>query len=707
MNSPVALSVLLFVLASSLQANEPPVARDNHLVVYEDVSRIVDVLVNDYDPEGEDLTLTIVEPPDNVVVSVLPDSTLALLPPPNFNGDDLFRYRITDPHGAFGEAFGAIFVVPIDDPPLANPDVFTVVVNTPTSLAVLSNDEDVDGDALLVSSLTDPGPSATVTVDPDQALLFEATLPGEVAFDYEIQDPAGNSASASVQVTIRGANNPPVAHPDIYDEAATNRPIQLLVLDNDEDQDQDPLIITAVTDPGSVAAVSIEPDRQTLLFEGLQVGTALFEYTVEDPTGATSSAGVEVTVLGTVGADVVFVQPFSRIAVEHPAWEVQDSFSALDLLPAEGTWSWGCVLPQELLDRRDQLRLELDDARFASVVRPLADDPRNRPRELLSETTTYALGLIDGLMPLGEWELNNVPVPTHWQTPVCVVDSGYQGDHPDLGSLTPLRSPLGFDSEADSCGHGTHVSGILQALTGNNIGVRGVSSNHSFAAISQVSAFDCREESPALWTYDSLLAVRACLMSDRYPRLLHLGFGAAELEDETNPAEEHFFDILSQLGVTTIAPAGNGHGALNFYPAAYSSTWSIGAVDETGAAPPWAATGDHLDFVAPGVGLLSTWTGSSYALGSGTSMSAAYVSGSLARLATHATVLSGAEHKCRTPLQFYDLVRSTALDLGPAGYDPQYGWGLVQVAPAAGRFPATVLFVDGFERGDASLWSKP
>ena len=59
---------------------------------------------------------------------------------------------------------------------------------------------------------------------------------------------------------------------------------------------------------------------------------------------------------------------------------------------------------------------------------------------------------------------------------VAVVDSGVQADHPDLaGRLRPGYDFVQNDATPqDGNGHGTHVSGIIAAVSGNGIGVESV-----------------------------------------------------------------------------------------------------------------------------------------------------------------------------------------------------------------------------------------
>src|SRR4051812_19882373 len=59
---------------------------------------------------------------------------------------------------------------------------------------------------------------------------------------------------------------------------------------------------------------------------------------------------------------------------------------------------------------------------------------------------------------------------------VAIVDTGVKADHPDLaGQVLPGHDFVDNDDTAqDGNGHGTHVAGIVDALTGNGVGVESV-----------------------------------------------------------------------------------------------------------------------------------------------------------------------------------------------------------------------------------------
>jgi len=97
---------------------EPPAPPQNPPRVLEDRIRLVDTspatlrpLANDSDPDGDALTLTVVEPPlvGRAVVNADNSVTLDGLEA-DFRGLNRFKYRATDARGAFSEAYVVMFV---------------------------------------------------------------------------------------------------------------------------------------------------------------------------------------------------------------------------------------------------------------------------------------------------------------------------------------------------------------------------------------------------------------------------------------------------------------------------------------------------------------------------------------------------------------------------------------------------------------------
>jgi len=88
------------------------------------------------------------------------------MPTSNFNGADLFNYRVTDGKTNSSIATATILVSPGNDAPVAVDDRYTILENSNlvvTAAGVLANDADIDGDVLRAVLVAGPA-HGTVTL---------------------------------------------------------------------------------------------------------------------------------------------------------------------------------------------------------------------------------------------------------------------------------------------------------------------------------------------------------------------------------------------------------------------------------------------------------------------------------------------------------------------------------------------------------------
>ncbi|MEM3699407.1 MAG: S8 family serine peptidase [Candidatus Bathyarchaeia archaeon] len=124
-----------------------------------------------------------------------------------------------------------------------------------------------------------------------------------------------------------------------------------------------------------------------------------------------------------------------------------------------------------------------------------------------------------------------------------------------------------------------------------------------------------------------------------------------------------------QKGCILVAAAGNDNNSEPFYPAAYDKVIAVSAIDQSDRKAEFSNFGDYIDICAPGVNILSTMVNSTYAYGSGTSFAAPFVAGVAALLLS--------KHPNLTHQEVTETLYYYAEDLGESGWDPYYGWGLV------------------------------
>jgi hypothetical protein len=129
-------------------------------------------------------------------------------------------------------------------------------------------------------------------------------------------------------------------------------------------------------------------------------------------------------------------------------------------------------------------------------------------------------------------------------------------------------------------------------------------------------------------------------------------------------------------GISVVAAAGNSGGSGISLPGCISGVDTIGAVDINDVRASFSGKGRSLDVMALGVGDYSTKMGGGYGTGSGTSFSTPIVAAVVALMKQKDSTL--------TPTQITNTLRSTAVDLGPSGFDTDYGYGRVNAYAALG-----------------------
>jgi serine protease len=215
--------------------------------------------------------------------------------------------------------------------------------------------------------------------------------------------------------------------------------------------------------------------------------------------------------------------------------------------------------------------------------------------------------------------------------------------------------------------HGTHVVGILAARR-NGLGVAGVAPE---ATVLTFRVFD----DYANWAYASSVADAALACYKAGARVINMSLGGPDYSS----SENSMFSYLYGKGVVSIAAAGNDGSTTHHYPASYSGVVSVAAVDSSKRLAIFSQRNSGVDISALGVDVYSTLPTAqgSYGYKSGTSMACPHVAGV-------AALLLG-KNPSATASKIVSAMTSTAQDLGTAGRDISYGYGLVDAQAALSR----------------------
>ena len=278
--------------------NDPPVGVDDAYAIDEDQSLTIaapGVLDNDTDVDGDSLASGLAADPTSGALDQLEDGSFTYTPDPDFNGTDTFQYIPRDGTVDGNVTTVTITVVPINDPPRTVDDIALTLEDSPTTIDVLTNDTDPDGDPLTVFAVSVP-PNGTVVINPDGTVTYtpNPNFEGADSFTYDADDGQDGRSTGRVDVTVTPVNDPPVA---VDDNASTpeDTSVTIEVLLNDSDQDGDALTITAVSAaPNGTAVINVG----TVIYTPNSDfnGADTFTYTISDgQASATATVTVDVT----------------------------------------------------------------------------------------------------------------------------------------------------------------------------------------------------------------------------------------------------------------------------------------------------------------------------------------------------------------------------------------------------------------------------
>ncbi len=215
--------------------------------------------------------------------------------------------------------------------------------------------------------------------------------------------------------------------------------------------------------------------------------------------------------------------------------------------------------------------------------------------------------------------------------------NGYVDDVHGYNFASKIGSP---QYQGSTKHHGTFVSGLAAAKSGNGIGVAGIMGHG--AKIMMLNVFGTSSSS---YTSNSANAIRYAV--DNGATIINMSLGGVG----KSAAYESALDYAMKNGVTVLAAAGNERNQLgvNYWlsPAAYGSSFngviSIGAINSQDLS--WAAYSNYsatnVELAAPGSenystgrGLLSTNLNNTYSRGHGTSYATPVAAGSAALAAS-------------------------------------------------------------------------
>ena len=273
------------------------------------------------------------------------------------------------------------------------------------------------------------------------------------------------------------------------------------------------------------------------------------------------------------------------------------------------------------------------------------------------------------------WGITKVNADDVWATgnrgdniKVCIIDTGVDMDHQDLAYLGGYDYVNGDAYPDDDHGHGSHCAGISTALD-NTVGVIGVAPLAHLYATKVLN-------SAGSGSYSAIVSGINWAVNNGC-NVLSMSLGGTSGSSALSTACQNAWNA----GRLVVAAAGNsgnaaGTGDNVLYPARYTSVIAVAATDSNNVRASFSSTGPTVELAAPGVSIYSCYKNNGYTTMSGTSMACPHVTG-VAALVWAAQPGVSNQH-------VRDAMNYTATDLGAAGRDSLYGYGLVNAQLAVG-----------------------
>jgi hypothetical protein len=279
--------------------NNPPVATADSAEVHEDETGIIPVLDNDWDAETTlDYDAVRIVESFGGSATVGPDG-VAFTPSPGTETVGGFQYVVNDGIDDSNVAGVGITIVRRNDPPIAADDQAIFDEGEGRSIRVLDNDTDPDSvlDYHHVRIVGTPVNGRATVGAFGVAFAHDGSETTEASFQYTVSDGEHTTEPATVRITVRPVNDPPLARRDTATVVEGGQ-VRIPVLDNDEDLDDPRLYhLTWIVAGSFRGTTTVGEDAILFQHDGGEWPDAEFYYRFTDGLVVSDPAQVWITVL--------------------------------------------------------------------------------------------------------------------------------------------------------------------------------------------------------------------------------------------------------------------------------------------------------------------------------------------------------------------------------------------------------------------------
>ncbi|MWW26067.1 Ig-like domain-containing protein, partial [Algibacter lectus] len=307
-------TVYIEVLPVSGPDNEAPIANADTTTTPEGTPISIPVIANDFDPDGDAISVTETTTPDNGTVTLNPDGTITYTPNDGFIGEDTFTYTICDDANPAlcDTATVTVTIQPTDSPNTTNANDDAFFASTCGSLTgnVFVNDNDIEGDTQTITTttvITTEGVTVIIDANTGEFTYTPISLDfiGNDSFVYSICDNNADQAcdQATVYLSITDSTPPSIINCSINDETiecAGDDNESLANTWNDANIAALELCATDACDSTFSGQVTSDYDFDNLVSTCGASGTITVIYTIADANNNTTELVATLTIADTI-----------------------------------------------------------------------------------------------------------------------------------------------------------------------------------------------------------------------------------------------------------------------------------------------------------------------------------------------------------------------------------------------------------------------
>ncbi len=261
-------------------------------------------LANDSDVDNShiDLRIVSVENATHGIVSLDPDGSIRFAPDADYFGPAQFTYTVSDGSGGFTVGLASLDIAAVNDAPRLVGEALALDEDTEarfTVNALLANDADVDNPHtdLTITAAGNASHGSVQIVAGEIVFTPDLNYNGAASFTYTVSDGVGGTSEATVNLTFNPVNDAPVANSEVVwgKQGVSYTLTQAALLANDTDVESPmALQISAISNVQHGAAVLNADGSVRFTPDAGYTGRGSFDYVVQDPEGATSTATAQI-----------------------------------------------------------------------------------------------------------------------------------------------------------------------------------------------------------------------------------------------------------------------------------------------------------------------------------------------------------------------------------------------------------------------------